>query len=55
MKSENINPEHDNHEEHDKSGHNHGIGGENTEFYFAVGSGVFWLTGLILSFINLAR
>ena len=36
-------------------GHNHdhgGIFGENTELYFAIGSGVFWLTGLILSFIS---
>lgn len=34
-------------------GHNHAHGGflgENTELYFAIGSGVFWLTGLILSF-----
>lgn len=53
MKSENINPEHDNHEGHDdESGHSHGFGGENIEFYFAVGSGVFWLTGLILSFMQ---
>ncbi|OAV45271.1 heavy metal translocating P-type ATPase [Lewinella sp. 4G2] len=36
-------------------GHNHdhgGIFGENTELYFAIGSGVFWLVGLILSFIG---
>ncbi len=53
MKSENINPEHDNHEGHDdESGHSHGFGGENIEFYFAVGSGVFWVTGLILSFMQ---
>ncbi|NJC28343.1 heavy metal translocating P-type ATPase [Neolewinella antarctica] len=35
-------------------GHNHdhgGIFGENTELYFAIGSGVFWLTGLVLSFL----
>ncbi len=36
-------------------GHNHdhgGIFGENTELYFAIGSGVFWLVGLILSFLG---
>jgi Cd2+/Zn2+-exporting ATPase len=36
-------------------GHNHdhgGIFGENTELYFAIASGVFWLVGLILSFLS---
>jgi Cd2+/Zn2+-exporting ATPase len=36
-------------------GHNHdhgGIFGENTELYFAIGSGAFWLTGLLLSFLE---
>ena len=36
-------------------GHNHdheGIFGENTELYFAILSGVFWLVGLILSFLS---
>ena len=36
-------------------GHNHdhgGIFGENTELYFAIGSGVFWLVGLLLSFLE---
>ncbi len=47
--------EHDEHEhEHEEGdGHDHAHGGflgENTELYFAIGSGVFWLTGLILSF-----
>ena len=33
--------------------HDHGgFLGENTELYFAIGSGVFWLGGIILSFIN---
>ncbi len=35
--------------------HNHehgGIFGENTELYFAIGSGIFWLSGLILGFID---
>ena len=36
--------------EHD---HDHdGILGPNTELYFAIGSGVFWVTGLILSFVG---
>ena len=51
--------EQENHD-HDKSeikndthDHQHGgFLGENTELYFAIGSGVFWLTGLILSFIG---
>ena len=36
-------------------GHNHdhgGIFGENTELYFAIASGVFWLVGLVLSFLG---
>ena len=47
---------HDHDHQHDQGkgdGHNHAHGGflgENTELYFAIGSGVFWLTGLILSF-----
>ena len=35
--------------------HNHehgGIFGENTELYFAIGSGIFWLSGLILGFVD---
>ncbi len=40
------------HKDHDSEGeHNHGFGNEKTELYFAIGSGVFWLTGLILSFM----
>ncbi len=45
--------EHDKHEHEKGDSHDHvhgGILGENTELYFAIGSGVFWLTGLILSF-----
>lgn len=45
--------EHDEHEHEEGDGHDHAHGGflgENTELYFAIGSGVFWLTGLILSF-----
>ena len=41
------------------TGHNHGhshdhggILGENTELYFAIGSGIFWLAGLLLSFLE---
>lgn len=37
------------------SAHDHqhgGMLGENTELYFAIGSGVFWFSGLILSFID---
>lgn len=45
---------HDHQHDHRKSdGHNHAHGdflGENTELYFAIGSGFFWLIGLILSF-----
>ncbi len=34
-------------------GHQHGGWfGANTELYFAIGSGVFWVTGLILSFVG---
>lgn len=43
----------DQHEHEEGHGHAHAHGGflgENTELYFAIGSGVFWLTGLILSF-----
>ncbi len=48
------------HSEHEDSNeknnaHNHehgGFLGENTELYFAIGSGVFWLSGLILSFVG---
>ncbi|HFB99306.1 MAG TPA: heavy metal translocating P-type ATPase [Phaeodactylibacter sp.] len=33
--------------------HDHGgFLGENTELYFAIGSGIFWLTGLIISFLG---
>ncbi len=40
------------HKDHDKEGeHNHGFGSEKIELYFAIGSGVFWVTGLILSFM----
>lgn len=39
------------HEKGDSHDHAHGgFLGENTELYFAIGSGAFWLTGLILSF-----
>ncbi len=46
------------HEKNDNTGngtHDHAHGGflgENTELYFAITSGVFWFTGLILSFID---
>lgn len=48
------------HNEHEgvnekNAAHNHehgGFLGENTELYFAIGSGLFWLSGLILSFIS---
>ncbi len=43
------------HADGNDSGHNHshgGIFGEYTELYFAIGSGVFWLTGLILGFVE---
>ncbi|MCF6320164.1 MAG: heavy metal translocating P-type ATPase [Rhizobiaceae bacterium] len=34
-------------------GHDHeGFFGANTELYFSIGSGVFWFTGLVLSFIS---
>ena len=39
-------PEHDHEHEHG------GFLGENTELYFALGSGAFWISGLILSFVN---
>ena len=47
----------DDHTGHDHApgahSHDHGgIFGENTELYFAIGSGIFWLVGLILSFIT---
>ncbi|TXB62304.1 MULTISPECIES: heavy metal translocating P-type ATPase [Phaeodactylibacter] len=51
-----INHPHDGEKDHEHDqdhnhGHTHGgILGENTELYFAIGSGVFWLAGLILSF-----
>ncbi len=41
------------HKHKEGDGHDHAHGGflgENTELYFSIGSGVFWLTGLILSF-----
>lgn len=60
------NPEHQEEEEHDHDhdhqhehdhghahghGHDHqGIFGEYTELYFAIGSGIFWLSGLLASF-----
>jgi len=43
------------HDDAHDGAHNHehgGIFGEYTELYFAIGSGVFWLSGLILSFID---
>jgi len=43
------------HGEGGEGGHHHahgGIFGEYTELYFAIGSGVFWLTGLVLSFVG---
>ena len=45
------------HDHGDKAsgGHDHAHGGflgENTELYFAIASGVFWLSGLILSFLD---
>jgi len=39
----------------DKNEHNHSHGeffGKNTELHFAIGSGIFWGTGLILSFLE---
>ena len=58
--SQHANHQHDhsNHSHQDEKNtgaHNHehgGFLGENTELFFAIGSGVFWLTGLILSFID---
>ena len=44
------------HEHKEGDGHDHAHGGflgENTELYFAIGSGVFWLTGLITFFSSL--
>lgn len=43
------------HKEGEEHEHEHGHSeflGENTELYFAIGSGVFWLTGLLLSFVE---
>ncbi len=40
--------------EHEGEKHDHAHGGflgENTELYFAIGSGIFWLLGLVLSFV----
>ena len=59
-KQEHKDSGHHSHEEpgkpHSKNhGHDHahgGVLGEHTELYFAIGSGVFWLCGLILSFID---
>lgn len=50
--------DHDHQEDgsHD-DGHNHAHGGflgENTELYFAIGSGIFWLSGLILSLLGVS-
>jgi len=42
----------ENHDHKNDDDHNHAIGNENTEFYFAVSSGIFWLTGLVLSFMQ---
>ena len=50
-----TNNNHHDHTAGDHGGHNHdhgGLFGENTELYFAIGSGVFWLTGLVLSFLE---
>lgn len=49
--------EHEEGDDHDRdhADHEHahsGFLGENTELYFAIGSGMFWLSGLILSFIE---
>ncbi|MCB0855487.1 MAG: HAD-IC family P-type ATPase, partial [Bacteroidetes bacterium] len=48
--------EHDHEHEHEgdhqhEHGHS-GFLGENTELYLAIGSGVFWLSGLLLSFVD---
>ena len=43
------------HGQDEGDGHSHehgGFFGENTELYFAIGSGIFWLVGLILSFVS---
>jgi Cd2+/Zn2+-exporting ATPase len=45
----------DDHEHSDGDGHDHAHGGflgKNTELYFAIASGVFWVTGLVLSFMD---
>lgn len=46
--------EHEEGDEHDHAEHDHkdGFLGENTELYFAIGSGVFWLSGFVLSFFG---
>ena len=47
--------EHEGHDHDDSQGHHHehdGFLGEYTELYFAIGSGTFWLSGLILSLID---
>lgn len=44
--------EHHDHGEHDHSHGKSNILGKNTELYFAIGSGIFWLLGFILSFIS---
>ncbi|HED34198.1 MAG TPA: heavy metal translocating P-type ATPase [Gammaproteobacteria bacterium] len=52
---ENVQDHAHEHAEGDGGAHNHshgGIFGEYTELYFAIGSGVFWLTGLILGFMD---
>ena len=53
MSEQNHNHDNQDHEHNNEQNdeHNHGFGNEKTEFYFAIGSGVFWLTGLILSFM----
>lgn len=43
------------HKDGEKHDHEHGHSeflGENTELYFAIGSGVFWLSGVLLSFLE---
>ncbi len=42
----------DKHQNHDQDHDHDGFLGPNTELYFAIGSGIFWVTGLILSFIS---
>ncbi|MCL4114569.1 UNVERIFIED_CONTAM: hypothetical protein GTU68_050344 [Idotea baltica] len=50
--------DHDDEHEHTSGGHNHhapsylNILGENTELYFAIISGVFWLSGIAFSFLS---